>query len=219
MQWSCFGPIVLFSIWYGINSPLGRGQLLSSTDKNTGAAGPIPTPVLRTAEQKASISLQALPSGPVLVSACLAGRACRFDGSANLDDVVGRLVASGRAVLVCPEVDGGLGTPRPPAEIVGGDGADVLAGRARVVTSSGRDVTDAYVGGARVALAAARRSGARAAILKARSPSCGKGAIHDGSFSRATRPGDGVTAALLAASGIEVFTEEQLESAPGTTTS
>lgn len=218
MQWSCFGPIVLFSIWYGINSPLGRGQLLSPTDKNTGASAPIPSPVLRKREQKAPISLQALPSGPVLVSACLAGRACRFDGSANSDDVVGRLVASGRAVLVCPEVDGGLGTPRPPAEIVGGDGADVLAGRARVVASSGRDVTDAYLEGARVAVAAARRTGARAAILKARSPSCGRGAIYDGSFSRATRTGDGVTAALLAANGIEVFTEEQLERAPGPAT-
>lgn len=75
------------------------------------------------------------PSGPVLVSACLAGRACRFDGSANGDDEVARLVAQGRAVLVCPEVDGGLGTPRPPAEIVGGDGEDVLEGRARVVTA------------------------------------------------------------------------------------
>lgn len=156
------------------------------------------------------ISLQGLPDGPVLVSACLAGRACRFDGSANADDVVARLVASGRAVLVCPEVDGGLGTPRPPAEIVGGTGADVLAGRARVVTRSGRDVTDAYLTGARRALDAARRAGARAAILKARSPSCGKGSIYDGSFSRATRAGDGVTAALLAAHGIEVFTEEEV---------
>jgi uncharacterized protein YbbK (DUF523 family) len=213
MQWSCFGPIVLFSIWYGINSPLGRGQLLSPTDKNAGAVAPIPSPVLRKAEQKAPISLQALPSGPVLVSACLAGRACRFDGSANSDDVVGRLVALGRAVLVCPEVDGGLGTPRPPAEIVGGDGADVLAGRARVVTNAGRDVTDAYLEGARLALAAARRTGARAAILKARSPSCGRGTIYDGSFGRSTRAGDGVTTALLAANGIEVFTEEQLEDA------
>jgi uncharacterized protein YbbK (DUF523 family) len=211
MPWSSFGPIVLFSIWYGINSPLGRGQLLSPTHKNTGIGAPIPSPVLRKAEQKAPISLQALPSGPVLVSACLAGRACRFDGSANSDDVVGRLVAAGRAVLVCPEVDGGLATPRPPAEIVGGDGADVLAGRARVLTNSGRDVTDAYLEGAEVALRAARRTGAGAAILKARSPSCGKGVIYDGSFSRATRTGDGVTAALLAANGIEVFTDEELE--------
>lgn len=146
--------------------------------------------------------------GPVLVSACLAGRACRFDGSANADDEVARLVAEGRAVLVCPEVDGGLGTPRPPAEIQGGDGADVLAGRARVVTAAGADVTDAYVAGARRALKVAEEAGATSAILKSRSPSCGKSGIYDGSFSRVLRDGDGVTAALLSAHGIEVFTNE-----------
>lgn len=146
----------------------------------------------------------------MLVSACLAGRACRFDGSANPDDEVARLVAEGRAVLVCPEVDGGLGTPRPAAEIVGGDGADVLAGEARVLTREGTDVTDAYVAGARRALDAAREADARAAILKTRSPSCGKGDIYDGSFSRSLRGGDGVTAALLTAHGIDVVTDEQI---------
>ncbi len=150
------------------------------------------------------------PRGPVLVSACLAGRACRFDGSANPDDEVGRLVAEGRAVLICPEVDGGLGTPRPPAEIVGGDGRDVLAGRALVVTEDGTDVTEAYLRGARRALEAAREAGATAAVLKARSPSCGKGDIYDGSFSRALRSGDGVTAALLEANGVEVLTDEEI---------
>jgi uncharacterized protein YbbK (DUF523 family) len=149
-------------------------------------------------------------TGPVLVSACLAGRACRFDGSDNKDDLVARLVAQGRAVLVCPEVDGGLGTPRPQAEIVGGDGADVLAGRARVVNVDGQDVTDAHVAGAQQALTAARKSGAKAAILKARSPSCGRGAIYDGTFSSTLTPGDGVTAALLGAHGIEVTTEDDV---------
>ena len=153
---------------------------------------------------------QVPPNGPVLVSACLAGRACRFDGSANPDDEVARLVAGGRAVLVCPEVDGGLGTPRPPAEIVGGDGAGVLAGTARVVTREGADVTDAYVAGARRALAAAQETGARTAILKSRSPSCGKGGIYDGSFSRTLHAGDGVTAALLRANGIDVLSDEEI---------
>lgn len=147
---------------------------------------------------------------PVVVSACLAGRRCRFDGSANPDDEVARLVADGRAVLVCPEVDGGLGTPRPRAEITGGDGRAVLEGRARVVTKGGRDVTDAYVRGARSALEAARRTGASRAILKARSPSCGAGAVYDGSFSGELVEGDGVTAALLAAHGVEVLTEEDV---------
>jgi uncharacterized protein YbbK (DUF523 family) len=150
------------------------------------------------------------PAAPVLVSACLAGRACRFDGRSSTDDEVARLVAKGRAVLVCPEVDGGLGSPRAPAEIVGGDGRAVLEGRARVVTGDGSDVTQAYVEGAHQAMAAARSSGAAGAILKARSPSCGKGNIHDGSFSGALVKGDGVTTALLEANGIAVVTEEGL---------
>lgn len=148
--------------------------------------------------------------GPILVSACLAGRACRFDGAAAPDDVVTTLVAEGRAVLVCPEEDGGLGTPRPAAEIVGGDGHDVLEGRARVLTRSGADVTEHYVRGAQIALETARRSGATAAILKARSPSCGKGCVYDGSFGRVLQEGDGVTAALLQREGIEVVTEEDV---------
>jgi uncharacterized protein YbbK (DUF523 family) len=152
--------------------------------------------------------------GPIIVSACLAGRRCRFDGSSNQDDEVGRLVAEGRAVLVCPEVDGGLGTPRPPAEIVGGDGHDVVAGRARVVTEGGADVTAQYLAGAEAALEAARRTGARTAILKARSPSCGKAGIYDGSFGRSLTHGDGVTAALLEESGIRVRSDEESDPAP-----
>ena len=156
--------------------------------------------------------LPILDSGPVLLSACLAGRACRYDGSDNQDSRLETLVSGGRAVLVCPEEDGGLGTPRPPAEIVGGQGRDVLEGSARVVTRDGRDVTDAYLRGARVALDRARETGATAAVLKARSPSCGKGCIYDGTFSRSARSGDGVTAALLRANGIQVVTEEELDS-------
>src|SRR3989337_2027568 len=91
-------------------------------------------------------------SGPILISACLAGRACRFDGTGALEDEVAKLVAEGRAVLVCPEVDGGPGTPRPAAEIQGGDGADVIAGRARVVATTGDDVTAEYLQGAKRAL-------------------------------------------------------------------
>ncbi|HEY7874726.1 MAG TPA: DUF523 domain-containing protein [Actinomycetota bacterium] len=144
----------------------------------------------------------------MLVSACLAGRACRFDGTAATEGSVARLVAEGRAALVCPEADGGLGTPRPPAEIVGGTGRDVLDGTARVVTADGRDVTDAYIRGAQIALAAATRAGARRAILKARSPSCGRGAVYDGTFSRTLTAGDGVTAALLERNGITVETDE-----------
>jgi uncharacterized protein YbbK (DUF523 family) len=145
--------------------------------------------------------------GLVLVSACLAGCACRFDGSSNKDDEVARLVTAGRAVLVCPEEEGGLGTPRPPAEIVGGDGRDVIEGRARVMTEAGVDVTEAYLAGARAALEAALDAGATTAVLKARSPSCGKGVIYDGSFSRSRRAGVGVTTALLEANWIEVLSD------------
>ena len=147
-------------------------------------------------------------TGPVLVSACLAGVPTRFDGTGTHDSLVRRLVAEGRAVLVCPEVDGGLGTPRPPAEIVGGDGNDVLAGRARVLTKEGSDVTEAYVRGAEAALAAARRAGATVAILKSRSPSCGAGQIYDGTHTRTLQSGDGVTVALLRSSGMTVLSDE-----------
>ena len=149
-----------------------------------------------------------LPAGPVLVSACLAGRACRFDGSDNKDDRLAGLVAEGRAVLVCPEEDGGLGTPRPAAEIVGGDGHDVIAGRARVVTRAGLDVTEQYLNGARIALERAGQAGAETAVLKARSPSCGKGCVYDGTFTQTQAVGDGVTTALLEANGIRVLTDE-----------
>lgn len=157
-------------------------------------------------EMQPSPSAQKLP---VLVSACLAGCACRYDGSGRHDDRVAGLVAEGRAVLVCPEEDGGLGTPRPPAEIVGGDGHDVLAGTARVLTRAGEDVTEAYLTGAHRALEAARTSGATTAVLKARSPSCGKDQIYDGTFTRTLSPGAGVTVALLEANGVRVITDEE----------
>ncbi|MEV8322874.1 DUF523 domain-containing protein [Kitasatospora sp. NPDC056731] len=141
---------------------------------------------------------------PIVVSACLAGVPCRYDGRAKTSpDVVG-LVEAGRAVVVCPEGAGGLPTPRPPAEIVGGDGADVLDGRARVVDATGADCTAEFVAGARAALAAAEAAGARRAVLMARSPSCGCGRVYDGTFTGELRPGDGVTAALLRRAGIEV---------------
>lgn len=146
---------------------------------------------------------------PVLMSACLAGRACTHRGEAN--EVAGLLPLAERAVLVCPEVEGGLGTPRPAAEIVGGDGGDVLDGRARVVTIDGDDVTDAFVRGAEAAVLAAADAGVRRAILKARSPSCGCGATYDGTFTHTLIDGDGVTAAALRRAGIQVQTEEEAD--------
>lgn len=148
---------------------------------------------------------------PVILSACVAGVACTHEAEAKTRDWAVRLISEGRAVTVCPEVAGGLPIPRPAAEIIGGDGSDVLDGRARVIDEHGTDVTEQYLAGARSALAAARRSGATRAILKARSPSCGRGEIFDGTFGGGTRAGDGVTAALLAREGIEVLTDEQFD--------
>lgn len=148
--------------------------------------------------------------GPVLVSACLAGRACAYDGNARPDDVVLELVRSGRAVLVCPEDEGGLGTPRPASEISGGTGEDVLDGRALVVTRDGTDVTDAYLAGAELAVSRALKQGCTSAVLKARSPACGCGAVYDGSFTKVLRKGDGVAAAALRRAGLQVVTDEEL---------
>ena len=153
-----------------------------------------------------------IPSeGVVIVSACLAGVACTYEAQPKTREWAVRLAAEGRAVLVCPEVAGGLGIPRPEAEIQGGDGADVLDGTARVVNVDGEDVTEQYLAGANAALAAARRSEAGLAVLKARSPSCGCGQIYDGTFTGAKRDGDGVTAALLKRASLDVCSDEEIE--------
>jgi len=145
---------------------------------------------------------------PLLVSACLLGLPCRYDGGSCPASVLQRLAAQGRAIPICPEVAGGLPAPRPPAEIRGGDGGDVLDRRARVVREDGTDVSEAFIAGARAALHLARRCGATRAVLKAHSPSCGVGLIYDGTFSGQLTGGDGVTAALLRREGIAVATEE-----------
>jgi uncharacterized protein YbbK (DUF523 family) len=136
----------------------------------------------------------------IIVSACLVGICCRYDGAGKPCEAVMRLVAEGRAVQVCPEQLGGLTTPRPPAEIVAG----------RVIRKDGVDVTAAFQRGAREALKLAQMVGAKAAILKARSPSCGSGKIYDGSFSGQLVDGNGVFAGLCKHDGMEVKTEEEI---------
>ncbi len=145
---------------------------------------------------------------PLLVSACLVGIPCRYDGGSWPIPRLQALAAKGRVLPLCPEVLGGLPTPRPPAEIQGGDGDDVLEGRARVVNVEGRDVTAEFLAGAREALRLARRWGIKRAVLKSCSPSCGVGKIYDGSFSGRLRDGYGVTAALLRREGIALSSEE-----------
>ena len=146
----------------------------------------------------------------LLVSACLCGIACRLDGGHHLHPGVRALRHHFRLVPVCPEQLGGLATPRSPAEITGGGGEEVLEGTARVLTRTGEDVTESFVRGARQAAAVGEFVAAAGALLKARSPSCGVGTTYDGTFTLTLRRGSGVTAALLARSGLMLWTEEEL---------
>jgi uncharacterized protein YbbK (DUF523 family) len=143
------------------------------------------------------------PREPVLVSACLLGTRCRYDGGSNPDRALERELAERgmRAVPFCPEEHGGLGTPRPAAWIEEGGASEVVAGRGRVVTNAGADVTEAFLAGARGALSTCRAHGIARAFLKERSPSCGVCQTH---VAGKLVDGPGVTAELLAQHGIEV---------------
>lgn len=137
----------------------------------------------------------------VVVSACLLGVSCTHTGGHRLDPAVAALAARARLIPVCPEVAGGLPTPRPAAE-VGVDG--------RVRTAAGEDLTGQYRRGAEHAVAVARAAGARRAVLKDRSPSCGSGQIYDGTHRRVLVEGDGVTVMALREAGVEVVSSEEL---------
>ena len=137
----------------------------------------------------------------ILVSACLLGCACRYDGKAKPCEDVISLTEKHTLIPVCPEIYGGLSTPRSPSEIVGD----------RVINSLGEDVTAEYEKGAYEALELAKKFGCDLAILKAKSPSCGKDKIYDGTFSCTLKDGSGITAKLLMASGIKVFTENEID--------
>ena len=136
----------------------------------------------------------------LLVSACLLGIACKYSGGDNLcPELLEQLRRAGHTLIpVCPEIYGGLSTPRPPAE----------RRHDRVVTEAGADVTAQYRKGAEAALRLYRLCGCEAALLKAKSPSCGSGSIYDGTFSHTKIAGDGVTAEMLKSNGIPVYTEE-----------
>ena len=133
----------------------------------------------------------------LLVSACLLGEKCRYDGGGQYCAKVMRLAERYEFVPVCPEVLGGMSTPRPPSEILGD----------RVISIDGRDVTAQFRLGAARALELARKAAAVKALLKSGSPSCGRGLVHDGFFSGKMVPGNGVTAALLEENGLAVYTE------------
>ena len=137
----------------------------------------------------------------VLVSACLMGFRCRYDGGAQRLDCLDALRERHVLVPVCPEVMGGLPTPRGPSEIRSG----------RVVTRDGRDVTEAFARGAREAEKIALACGCRCALLKERSPSCGLGRVYDGTFTGTLTRGDGLCARLLSQRGLRVLGESQAE--------
>ncbi|WP_156293767.1 DUF523 domain-containing protein [Serratia oryzae] len=150
----------------------------------------------------------------ILVSACLAGFKVRYNASHKTvaNPTLERWQQEGRWVICCPELAAGFSTPRPPAEIAAAaNGAEVIAGKARVIDADGNDVTEPYLLGAHLALNTARLHDCRFALLSDRSPSCGSQTIYDGSFGGQTQPGSGVTAELLRQNGIEVFSEHQIE--------
>ncbi|RNB80098.1 DUF523 domain-containing protein [Brevibacillus fluminis] len=146
----------------------------------------------------------------ILVSSCLAGVECRYNGSHSLQEKIEALVAAKQAVMACPELLGGFSTPREPAEIQGGNGEDVLDGKARILERSGRDVTELYLEGAYKTLEMARQIGASSVVLKENSPSCGSSFIYDGQFANRRKSGEGVTAALLRREGFRVLNEQEL---------
>ena len=158
----------------------------------------------------------------MLISACLLeGGPWRYDGKTKyISDpknkaLLDELLKEGRLIQVCPEVAGGLGIPRPPAEIQGerkDQGESEPRGRL-VVNNQGIDVTSEYLAGAEEALRIAKEEGIQVAILKEKSPSCGKNFIYDGSFTGTLGPGEGITAEILRRAGIRIFNEKEVEKA------
>ena len=133
----------------------------------------------------------------ILVSACLMGETCRYDGGHNYKQIVEKIKTMSNVIPFCPEEAGGLSTPRTPAERCG----------LRVITANGDDVTEAFEKGAKQAAALVIQEDCCLAIMKSKSPSCGSGLIYDGTFTHTLRSGDGVTVEALRAVGIEVITE------------
>lgn len=141
-----------------------------------------------------------------LVSACLVGVNCRYDGKDSKNDKILKFIKNNKCILICPEQLGGLSTPRFPAEIV-----EIKNNRKIVKNNKGIDVTDEFYKGAYETLKIAKLYDIKTAILKSRSPSCGYGKIYDGSFSGNLIEGKGITAELLESNGIKIYTEEDID--------
>ena len=136
----------------------------------------------------------------ILVSACLLGVNCKYSDGNNYNEKVIDYIKDYEVIPVCPEIMGGLSTPRPPSEIVGD----------KVMNNIGVDVTNEYTKGAEETLKLAKLFNVKKALLKAKSPSCGKGKIYDGTFTSTLIEGNGVTVDLLESNGIEVISEQDL---------
>ncbi|SDH12264.1 DUF523 domain-containing protein [Halanaerobium congolense] len=140
-----------------------------------------------------------------IVSSCLAGINCRYDGGNNLNEKVIKLVKEGKAIPVCPEMLGGLKIPRVPAEIVKNED-----GKRKVINKNGEDVTTEFIKGAMKTVAIAKILEADKAVMKKNSPSCGYGKIYDGTFSNSLVEGNGITIELLIENGVEIITVDDL---------
>lgn len=141
----------------------------------------------------------------IAVSACLTGVNCKYNGQNNYCKQVVEFLRNYTVVEICPEVLGGLSCPRSPAEIVGG----------KVIDRQAKDVTENFTDGAKKALSIVKANGCKKAILKSRSPSCGKGMVYDGSFSGKLINKNGITADLFIKNGITVLTEEEIKQSVG----
>ena len=146
----------------------------------------------------------------ILVSACFLGHKQRYDGGSNPHGLLLLYNACQQFMPICPECLAGLSVPRPPAEIVGGTGCEVIAGQASVKNKRGEPVTESFCQGAAAVRKIAEENKVKYAILKENSPSCGVHEIYDGSFSGQKIHGQGVCAALLAAAGVTLYSEKDL---------
>lgn len=147
----------------------------------------------------------------ILVSACLCGVKCKYNGEDNYCADIEKLVKEKKAIIVCPEQLGGMATPRKCSEICGGSGEYVLSKRCKVIDNEMVDVSQNFIKGAEETLKIARLYDVKYAILKRKSPSCGYGEIYDGSFKGNKVSGNGVTAELLHRNGIKIFNEENFK--------
>ncbi|HLV10015.1 MAG TPA: DUF523 domain-containing protein [Halanaerobiales bacterium] len=147
----------------------------------------------------------------ILVSACLMGKNCRYNGGNSLNPELLELLKGREIKMVCPEKAGGLCIPRSPSEIIGGNGLNVIEGTARVISRNGEDLSREFIEGARESISGIKLEDLEMAILKSRSPSCGNRFIYDGSFLGKAREGPGVFSALLLKKEIPIFSEEELD--------